>query len=258
MVVIANYERERKLFAELLDLHSSKKILLFFGESGIGKSTLLRSLVELAPIDSKCVPIELRGAAVGVAEIFYRLAGRLDWAKLDSFCNQLVSMDPGIVTTIDRNSLIGIKNRINVSLYSRGLIDRSERIAALTESLFRDLEALKELVVLTFDTFDNASTEASEWLAGPLLERVTRATNVRVVIAGKVVPNINNIEWGTCCEIRELSGVIEADPWLFIAERLKKVIPHDSRSGWMSGVCAALNGNPAKIMQVIESLNSQE
>lgn len=257
-VVIANYERERKLFADLLDSKSAKRILLFFGESGTGKSTLLRSLIEKIPTRTKCVPIELRGAAVGVAEIFYRLAGHLDWSQLSNFSIRLLSMQPEAVTAIDRNRLVGIKNRINVSLYSQGLIDRAERIAALTEALFEDIDSLGQLVLLTFDTFDNASTEASEWLAGPFLERVARANNVRVVIAGKFVPNDNNIEWGYCCDVRELTGIREADPWLVIIDELRKYIPHPSCSGWMSGVCAALNGNPAKIMQVIESLRSRE
>ncbi|HSS49809.1 MAG TPA: ATP-binding protein [Thermoanaerobaculia bacterium] len=257
-VVLANYDSERQLFAELLVPSSPKRILLFQGESGIGKSTLLRSCAELIPASAKFIPIELRGAAVSISEIFYRFAGRLDWTQLENFCHQLVAMEPAVATTLDRNHLTGIRNQINITLSSQGLIDRSERIAALTEALFRDLESLHNLVVLTFDTFDNASTEASEWLSGPLLERMARTKNARVVIAGKTVPNINNIEWGAFCEIRMLSGIVAADPWLAIIEKLRKIIPHHSGGGWMSGVCDALNGNPAKIMQVIEGLPTRE
>lgn len=257
-LILANYEKEREIFAEFLLAGSAQKVLLLQGESGIGKSTLLRSFADLVPTGAKSVAIELRGAAVSVAEIFYRLAGGLDWKVLHNFGAQLAAAGSGITANIDRNSLTGIRNHINVSLHSQGIIDRSERIAVLTESIFRDLEALDHLIVMTFDTFDNASTEASEWLAGPLLGRVARVKNVRVVIAGKEVPSINNIEWGSCCKSLALSGISDVGPWLAVAARLRKVIPHDSGSGWMAGVCAALKGNPAKIMQVIEGLSSQE
>jgi energy-coupling factor transporter ATP-binding protein EcfA2 len=253
-IVIANYERERELFAELLASDPPHRILLFSGESGVGKSTLLRSCVELVPINIRCIPIELRGAAVGVAEIFYRLGGHIGWNRLENFQRKLFSLEPGAIVQTGKNWLAGIQNQINVSLYSHNLVDRSDRTAALTEALFNDLANSRQLVVLTFDTFDAANTEASEWLAGPLLERVARAKTTRVVIAGQTVPNVNNIEWGTCCELRNLTGIADHNHWLPIVDKLKRLIPHDPQLSWLSGVCDALRGNPAKIMQVIEGL----
>jgi hypothetical protein len=257
-IVIANYETERRLFAELCNPGSPIRILLLHGESGVGKSTVLRSCMEVLPQHVLCVPIELRGTAVSVAEIFYRLGGHLGWGKLVAFRRQLAAIDGRPSTRVSKNLIVGFRNRINVTLYSLGLLERSERIAALTEALFEDLELSSRIVVLAFDTFDTAGTETSEWLAGPLLHRVARTESMRAVVAGQIVPDNNNIEWGGCCELRRLAGFTNPDHWFPIVQKLGKVLPHDPRLRWLAGVCDALKGNPAKIMQVIEGLPSRE
>jgi energy-coupling factor transporter ATP-binding protein EcfA2 len=253
-IVIANYEREREVFAKLLATESVRRILLFHGESGIGKSTLLRACMELVPVSAICIPVELRGAAVSVAEIFYRLGSRIGWDHLDNFRRQLSSLGNASVAHAGRNFHAVIKNQISVSLYSHNLIDRSDRIALLTDALFVDLEMYQHLVVFAFDTFDAASTETSEWLAGPFLERVARTRTIRAVVAGQTVPNINNIEWGACCELRKLSGISDANHWHPIVDNLGKLVPDNPRLTWLSGVCYILKGNPARIMQIIERL----
>src|ERR1700676_1483857 len=127
-VVIANYERERELFKELLNPASSLRILLLHGESGIGKSYLLRSCVDLVPENVRCIPIELRGTAVSVAEIFYRLGSHIGWDELAHFRRRLSSADLRSTVEAARNVVAGIRNQLTVSLYSHDLLDRSERI----------------------------------------------------------------------------------------------------------------------------------
>jgi hypothetical protein len=259
-MIVANYERERELFAALLNIHCAERVLLFQGDSGVGKSFLLRSFEDLIPRGVQHIPIELRGEMASVGEIFYRIGAQLGWERLGNLRQQLFSVAPETkAKAIARKNIIaGLGNQINISLYSLSWLERSPLIAALTEALFADIRQMECITVFVFDTFDNASTETAEWLAGPLLGRVARSKTMRAIVAGQTVPDINNIEWGKYCNFHKLTGITNAAHWLPLVDTLRKIIPHDPRLSWLSGVCDALKGNPARIMQVIEALPSAE
>lgn len=257
MTIIANYENEQKAFGSLFKKECKERILLYRGDSGSGKTTLLSHCAEtLIPKDVKHIPIQLRESAVSFAEVFYRSAQYLTWDKLKNFTKQVAQMEGTPYTNIDKNWLAGIGNRISVVMQVENPKDRAQRSVELTHAWFEDLRANKQLILMLFDTYEKGNTEMQEWISGPLLSRVVHAENVRVVVAGQKVPDINNIEWKSCCCAHDLYGVKEAKHWMPVVKAMNRKIGKEvgDAETWLAGVCYALKGNPSEIIKAIEGL----
>lgn len=254
---LADYEDERQAFGDLLQADACNRILLFQGASGCGKTALLRHCLEKTPTDTPHVRYDFKGETP-VAEVFHRAGQRLTWDRLPGLTSQVAQMQETPTTQIDKNWLAGINNRISVALHSENRLDREDRRAVLTNAFFDDLQGFDRSVMLVFDTFEKAPTEVQEWIGGPVLARAANFDKIRVVIAGQMVPDHNNIEWGHCCHKRDLFGVIDALHWLPVIEAMGHIIPHEPPLTWLAGVCHALNGRPADIVKIIEGLPKAE
>jgi GTPase SAR1 family protein len=259
-IPLADYEEHRQAFIHLLEKHCVANILLFSGASGSGKTTLLTAcLRELTP-EVTAINIQLRGGAVSVAEIFQRSGSHVGWESLPTFANHVNMLQQGVPVQVDSNRLIGMGNQIHIALHTGNTSDRQQRRASLTQAWFEDLQGLSKPLLLVFDTYEAATPEVQQWIAGPLLARAAYARTVRVLVAGQEVPDVNNIEWGQRCVSHTLLGVKQAEHWLPVIEALERYIPVEDQDPltWLSGVCYALKGAPKDIMQVIESLPRKE
>ncbi|MBE9472160.1 MAG: ATP-binding protein [Chloroflexi bacterium] len=252
--LLADYDRERQAFEALLTPDCRKRILLFCGASGCGKTTLLSACLEQVPAAIPCIPIQLRGSAVSVAEVFYRSGHRLSWERLSRFTAQVATLQGVPQVQIDHNWLLGINNRISVALHAEEPTDREHRRAALTEAWFQDLQAFDHPVLMALDTYEQATAAVTAWIDGPFLSRVAQVSQLRVLLAGQEVPEAHNIEWGHCCTAHHLCGVPEAEHWWPIVEAMNRRVNVPDPRSWLAGVCHALGGRPKEIMQVIQDL----
>jgi energy-coupling factor transporter ATP-binding protein EcfA2 len=255
-IPLANYEKEQAAFSALFSPTCRQRILFLQGDSGSGKTTLIKTCLQHLPAGVDHVPIQLRGSQVNVAEIFFRAGDCLGWPLLPGFTAALDDQAARIQVSDNRQS--GINNRINVVLQTGDPADRDHRRAALTEAWFGDLKRLAAPLLLVFDTYEQATAEMRQWLDGPFLTRAARADSLRVVVAGRSVPEANNIEWGHCCETHNLYGVPDAAAWLPVVEALGYRVPIDPPLTWLAGVCHALQGRPGEIIKVIRTLPRRE
>ncbi len=253
--LLADYERERQAFETLLSPDCRERILLFRGESGCGKTTLLAACLERVPRTVPYIPIQLRGSAVGVAEIFYRAGSRLNWERLPHFTGRVAALEGVPQVQVDGNWLRGIGNSINVALRAENPTDQKQRRAALTDAWFQDLSAFEHPVLVALDTYEQAPADVAGWIGGPFLARVEHTPSLRVLLAGQTVPALPNIEWGHCCVDHELLGVPEAEHWWPIVDAMQRYIPS---TDWLAGVCHGLQGRPNEIMQIIKDLPHRE
>ena len=256
--ILADYEGEQRAFGALLEPDCRERILLLRGESGSGKTTLLTACLERVPQALPCIPIQLRGSAVGVAEIFNRTGSRVGWERLPHFTKQVAALQEAPRIQIDSNWLAGINNRIDVALHVENLADREQRRVLLTDAWFRDLQAFNSPLLVALDNYEQTATEVAEWIDGPFLARVAESPSVRALVAGQKVPDVPNIEWGHCCTLYELHGVPEAKYWLPVVKAMQRHILAPDPLSWLAGVCYILKGNPKEIMQVIEGLPRRE
>jgi len=257
--IIADYNQQRAAFEALLQPNPSQRILFFRGQGGSGKTTLLNACLQIARERDvmPCIPIQLRGTAVSVAEIFHRVVDCLDWERLPRFMDQVDTLQGPLRVQIDHNRQIGIGNRIDVALHAETPADRQGRRAALTQAWFDDLRALDSPLLVALDTYEAATTEVQEWISGPFLARAAQAHRLRILLAGREVPDLTNIEWGHCCTNHELLGVPESKHWWPVVEAMKRQIDVPDPKSWLAGVCHAFQGRPKEIMQIIQDLPIQ-
>ena len=252
-IPFANYQPERQAFDALFQSECQKRILMFCGESGSGKTSLLEYCLDRIPKSVTPIPIQLRGSSVSVAEIFHRSGDTMSWNRFPNF-TELVGELQGISKVqIKSNWLVG-KNHISVAMQSESQDVREHRRVALTDAWFDDLRSFDQPILFALDTYEQATPEVQEWISGPFLARASRSEQVRILVAGQSVPDKKNIEWGRCCDARNLYGVVDAEHWLPVVEAMERNIPFGEPLTWLSGLCTGLKGRPGEIMKIIEGL----
>ncbi len=257
-VPLADYRTHVRSFADLCKPTCDANILFFSGGEGSGKTTLVKACLEQIPPGVTCVSINLRSSANTIPVIFRFVGYRLGWDGMPCFANQVAGMQRPPEIKVDQNWLIGIANHIDVALCDQDPADREDRRAILTDAWCNDLRCYPRPLLIAFDTYDAATPEVRDWIAGPFLARAAGLANLRVLIAGVQVPDSHNIDWGNWCVHNRLYGVPEAKEWFPIVEAMGRYIPFDPPLTWLAGVCHALKGVPKDIMQVIEGLPAKE
>ena len=252
MKICANYKDERKAFLSLIEPNCEKRIILFSGKSGMGKTRLIEACREDVCKSVDFLPFQFRDAAVGISEIFWRTGDCIGWKNLPVFTEKISELYKPIVN-ITGNTIIGINNQISVILQVEYREAREELQAALTSALFEDLRKLKRSLLIVIDTYEDGASEVKKWISGPFLMRVANTENVRVrvAIAGQEVPK-SDIEWGHCCEQPyKLDGVPDAEHWLPVVEALNLEVPEEPAEIFLAGICYAFDGHPMSIRNTI-------
>jgi hypothetical protein len=155
---------------------------------------------------------------------------------------------------IRENQIEGNNNQINVVLGSGSEQERKERLVWLTDAWLRDLNRLNQPLLLSVDTYEKAGADLKSWLHS-LLVRLPRAcSQLRIVLAGQEVPSTETSEeWVDFCAEFELKGVPEAEHWLPVVKERGFRVPVEPPLTFLSGICCAHAGHPAKILEVIET-----
>lgn len=254
-LTFANYHTERAAFRNLFAGVCDKRILLFKGYSGSGKSSLLKAcLVENSA--AKPIGIELRDSRVNVEGILRKAALSIGNEQLPCYvrCMQDIASQKqeisvsNVVQKGESNSLTVTQNEKNQ------LAATEQRHAKLTEAWFADVENLDTPLVIAFDTFEHTGSEVRNWLISSFLSHAAFCNTIRVTIAGQHVPEPGIDLWGQCHALYELFGVRDASEWMPVVAALGKKVPSESPLEWMAGTCNALKGNPSEIIKIIETL----
>jgi energy-coupling factor transporter ATP-binding protein EcfA2 len=251
---IANYQAERLAFNELVQPECERRILLFEGKSGSGKSTLLTHCRTHIPKESHHIPVDLRGTSLSLAGLFFKMMRQLKNELFRAFSDKVAELSGRSAVELKNVAQWGNENQIHVALQGSTNLSREERLAALTNAWFSDMQAVQRQCVVMMDTFEQANDEMKEWVSGDFLTEVANSENLRVMVAGQCVPDVSRIEWGHCCEKWILDGVREAIHWMPVVEALGKSIPSVEPFGFLQGICSAFEGDPAKIIEFIKRL----
>lgn len=251
---LANYDVEQQQFESFLDPHRRQRILMFSGESGIGKTRLLQHFLERTPAELPALLIQMRGRETTVADIFNRLGRRIGWEHLSRFTGQVARLAQTPQEPDDPNWLVEIRQHLQAAINQADLSQREEHKILLTDAWFTDVQQRTTPLLLALDTFEQTSSELENWLSRQFLPWVAESEPVRVLVAGQTVPEPTS-EWGYCCSYRQLQGVPEAQAWLPVAQAMGKQV---ASLDYLAGVCAALRGNPGQILDFIRLLPDSE
>jgi hypothetical protein len=258
--VIADYKEQRSAFDALCAPVCENRILFFEGESGSGKTILLRDCQRRIPAEVQHIGFECKGRTISVAEIFSRSVRRLGWEGLSEFRESVSTLSKGLTVNVHDIEQRGDQNTIDMVLRAESEDEKKNRQTMLTEAWFRDVRKRDDALLIIVDTFEQAGSALNDWFCGPFLARIPETPQARVLVAGQKIPEPNNIEWGDCCQHYQLLGVDDAQEWMPVVEAMNRYInvPNLDPMSWLAGVCHALEGRPDAIKKVIENLPERE
>lgn len=177
---LADRKEEFRLFRELLSDSAKTRILLLYGPSDLGKTTLLAALDAYA-------------SAIPALS-----CGRIEFKNGPSLCEALYDLSC---------DLAGIRFTRFERARSRG--DDSLRTAFLD-----DLSETRRPVVLLLDTYEAATDETRHWVEQSLFGLARRFDGIRIVVCGKVVPLVEPPpRWSDIAHWRELPPVSDHSDW---------------------------------------------
>lgn len=253
MSMLANYQDERAAFRRLLEQPCKRRIVMYRGASGCGKTSLIEACRALLPPGFCHVPMDLRGSAMNVGEILSRAVVKMGGLpNLPNFSRRLASLSQVPSLNLADNTLEGTQNQINVVVRNAALPERQERYVQLTGAWFEDLAKRDQPLLLMLDTFEQANEEVRDWVGSSLLGRVEDTPALRVLLSGQTVPE-KRIDWSHCCQVFDLYGVKEAEHWLPVVEALGHRVPVEPPLTFMAGICHAHNGHPDSIVKTIKT-----
>ncbi len=247
---LANYREQRESFARLWTQDCPEPILLFSGQSGSGKTSLLRNCRRTAPNDACQVFVDCKQDGVNAAEVFSRTVHHAGRDKLPAFSRWLQQHN----VEIWDNQIEGNSNQINVVLNSGSKEEREERRIMLTDAWLQDTNQLDTPILLAVDTYEKAADDLRTWLNSIIVRLPHASRRLRLVVAGQEIPSTDTCEdWADCCCEHPLYGVPEAEHWLPVVAALGLRVPVDPPLTFLAGLCHAFKGNPAKIIEIIKT-----
>jgi hypothetical protein len=194
------------LFHDLMQPDSQVKILRIVGEGNMGKSHLLTKIFPvLARQDyrARYVVLDLRNPVCTVHDI------------LEDACRQL-----GIQTlekyTTTNNAISGIEE-----IHSKN--------SHLASYFAKELSQLSdETLLLLFDSVNNATETMQTWLMNIFLVEISSLSHVRVVIAGRTLPEIHGSYAAICRDPYKLFPIIDEEEYIDYCQRLNARLAEQS------------------------------
>jgi hypothetical protein len=145
------------------------------------------------------------------------------------------------------NALEG-RNKVDIALSVNDEDLRYQRQSDLTDSFFIDLLHVGE-TVFAFDNYQTCEPVVNSWLINYFLPGLRKYHNLRVVIAGHVVP-LPTLEWQNLHQEIVLGG-IPLENWIQFAFEKKSQAHHE----FIKGFWHYCKGHPMQMAQAILSFS---
>lgn len=176
---LANRENEFRFFADLIAGQTAERALFLEAPSNYGKTLLL----------AECIRYAAQQLGTGVVKIDFKGNATRDFV-LDSLRLELGDLLP---------------------------VFREPQSTAY--DLRADLRNVASPVLLAFDTYERANSDARELVEGLLLADIDRLGGIRLIIAGQNVPDHEHALWAAAVRHLNLEAITETKCWQVYAER---------------------------------------
>jgi hypothetical protein len=210
---MANRDGEWVWYRQMIAGKTPERILLLEGESGFGKTTLFKALLEYAEQQLGRSHVALGDCKGGVelSRVLRMLADGLDASRL---------------------------------------LPRYERSGARDPLDFAsDLAAVNEPVALLFDTYEQANESVKKWIEEDVFPRVRRNDWLCVVIGGRAVPARTGATLHGLVRHFELGPIHDLSCWRRWCDRLNHSLTDDH----LRLLIQAAAGDPATLARLLEN-----
>lgn len=177
-----------KLFHQLMEIDSHFRVLYLIGNAKMGKSHLLTKVFPVIAqhkYQARTILIDLRNRTYAVPDILNIACEQLGPKICHNYYIAYQQLTKHPNSNITR--FLSDFSYVDASIEAyNGIQKRDDR---LTTQLMLDLSKLQDKpLVLFFDSVNNASEQAQEWLTTTFLPRVSLFPHIRTIVAGRTLP----------------------------------------------------------------------
>lgn len=224
-----NRESTITLFQEILHPQSTHRVLRLLGEAKMGKSHLLTKVFRLLAQQTGYIfsaVVDLRGSGVTMPDILHQSCAQLGgeahfptyYAAYESWLNP---------PAVQVSGLQALLSNISIRTGERDA-DPRRMERHLTTKFVADLQALAPRpVLLMFDALEQSDEATQHWLMYELLVSLIPLAHVRVVIAGRAVPEAAG-SYVAYCHSYELIPVTDEAAYIAYCQQHKLTITEQS------------------------------
>lgn len=194
----------------------------------MGKSHLMKRVFpELAHNDfqARCVILDVRNQNYSIPDFLHMACGQLG----NQTCKNYYSAHQ---TLINRPK-VEVKNcpiwfsRLNIAA-KNNIDDAHQRDLYLTTQFVNDLNDLQDRpMLLVFDSVNNADVSIQEWLMEMLLTLLSPLNHVRVVVAGRSLPEAYG-SYTSLCQSYQLLPITNVADYIAYCKDINALLPEEA------------------------------
>lgn len=217
-----------RLFHEFMQLSSETRVVHLIGDANMGKSHLLAKIFPTLAVQNyqaRYVKLDLRNRMHTVPDILHFACAFLGESHFNRYlaAHHQWSTKPKV-------NVQGMKAFAS-SVYidaKETPEDRQARDRELTSQFVQDLSRLNDTpVLLLIDSFNNAKKELQVWLMDTLVALVAQYPHVRVIIAGRAIPDAPS-SYATCCQTVRLTAIKDVGEYISFCKKISVTLEEQS------------------------------
>lgn len=215
-------------FDRLVHPDSSHRILHLVGDAKMGKTHLMSHIFPQRakePHQVHCAVLNFH-AQIRVADILHNLRSRL--AETGPFASfDRAYRDWATRPVIEASDIQAMFAKINVS--AQKTADETPKIdPMLTTHIVEDLRLLNDFpILILFDALDNAPDPIRAWLFHMLVGQLALLPHIRVVLAGRNLPEPTG-DYAPFCQVHRLQPVRDEREYINYCQQIKATLVEQS------------------------------
>jgi len=206
------------LFHQMMQPHSSIRVIRLLGEGKMGKSHLMTKVLPAIIADHydvyQCLIIDMRQETSSVPDYLHQISSLLSSSLPSSFPAFNTAYQEWLNRPkINISGMSALLAKISVTA-REGEDDAKRFWPKLTTAFANDLQRHTEKnIIFLFDTVNDSRETVQDWLMDMLLVHLARMEHVRVIVAGRHLPDANG-SYARQCEHFELRPVKDEQPYI--------------------------------------------
>jgi hypothetical protein len=216
------------LFHQLMQPGSRTRIMYLAGDGKMGKSHLLTKIFpHFAQQDyqARCAILDLGYHFLSVPDILNQACAQFD----DQCCDDYYAADQAWINRpkVDVKGLTTTFSRVGI-FAKDGVDEARDKARSLTNAFARDVSKCNDkALLLLFDSVERASEEIRNWLTEMLLVPLSRLGHVRMVLAGRSLPQPHG-SYRVLCQDYQLLPVKDMQAYIEFCQNSNLTLPEQS------------------------------